>query len=225
MPSIDDITITLPDEPPLYELPRTIWVKDFTNESAQAFFAAFMRLVAADPNADILILIDSPGGSAYAMNVMRDIIQHAPCDVRTCVFSAAFSAGAYLLAAGTKGKRFAMPNSKIMIHELSTFVFGAAADIKHDSAYVERYNAGVLTNFADDIGSTYESVYGWLRQNEDNQREFWFFPEDALNLGMVDQIVDDITAILPTGLEVAAATPPATPSAPPAQPAEEANHG
>jgi len=225
MPSIDDITITLPDEPPLYELSRTIWVREFYEDSAREFFAQFMRMVAEDPKSDILVLIDSGGGSAYAMNAMRDIIQHAPCDVRTCVFSVAFSAGAYLLAAGTKGKRFSLPNSLIMVHELSTFVFGAAADIEKDSENVKRYNARVLSNFAADIGSDFDDVFGWVRKNDESQREFWFYPEDALALGMIDNIVDDITAILPTGLEVAVDTPPATPPAPPAQPAEEANHG
>jgi len=159
-------------------------------------------LSAENPAADIRLLINSPGGSVPGMLAIRDCMRAIPNDVITVNLGMAYSAGQFLLSAGTKGKRYAAPHSKVLLHQGSAGIGGTAMDIAIQADDLRRTRDTVLGLIAEDTGQDVAVV------ERDSRRDRWFSASEALAYGFVDRIValgDDIlpTPQRPIGLGVA----------------------
>jgi ATP-dependent Clp protease protease subunit len=150
---------------------------------ANIVIAQLLFLQMADPKKDIHLYINSPGGSVSAGLAIYDTMQYLTCDVNTYCVGQAASMGAVLLAAGTKGKRFALPNSNIMIHQVLGGAEGQASDVeirvKHMLKLKQRLN-GILSKHT---GKAVEQV------EKDCDRDYFMTAEEARNYGLVDQVV------------------------------------
>ncbi len=148
-------------------------------------------LAAQDPAADIRILINSPGGSVPGMLAIRDCMRAIPCDVVTVNLGMAYSAGQFLLSSGTKGKRFAMRHSKVLLHQGSAGIGGTAMDIAIQAGNLRHTRDTVLELVAADTGQDVETI------ERDSRRDRWYDAEAALRYGFVDHVVAEIAEILP----------------------------
>ncbi len=160
-------------------------------------------LSARDPQADIHLWISSPGGSVPAMLAIRDVMRLIPNDVSTLAMGIACSAGQFLLSAGTKGKRFALPHARVLLHQGSSGIGGTAMDIAIQADDLRHTRDTVLGLISDDTGQDVETV------ERDSRRDRWFSAEEALAYGFVDRIVetmDDVrpASVRPLGLGVRA---------------------
>ena len=153
-----------------------------TDESANLVIAQLLFLESENPDKDISLYIDSPGGSVYAGLGIYDTIQFIKPDVNTICFGMAASMGAFLLAAGTKGKRYALPNSRIMIHQPSGGSQGMASDIEiqaNEILYLKKQLNQIL---ADRTGQPIETI------QRDTDRDNFMNPKEAKAYGLIDQI-------------------------------------
>jgi ATP-dependent Clp protease protease subunit len=150
-----------------------------------------LALAAEEPHADITLWIHSPGGSVPAMLAIRDLMRTVPCDVATVAFGLACSAGQFLLSAGTKGKRRALPHSRILLHQGSAGIGGTAVDVELQAADLRHTRDTVLGLIADDTGQPLERVF------EDSLHDRWYSAEEALAYGFVDEIVSAFADVLP----------------------------
>jgi len=150
-----------------------------------------LALAAEDPDADITLWIHSPGGSVPAMLAIRDLMRTVPCDVSTIAFGLACSAGQFLLSAGTKGKRRALPHSRILLHQGSAGIGGTAVDVALQAADLRHTRDTVLSLIAEDTGQSIERVF------EDSLHDRWYSAEEALAYGFIDEITADFAAVLP----------------------------
>lgn len=150
-----------------------------------------MLLAAENPAADIRLLINSPGGSVPGMLAIRDCIRAIPNDVITVNLGMAYSAGQFLLSSGTRGKRFALPHSKVLLHQGSGGIGGTAMDIAIQAEDLRRTRDTVLGLIAEDVGQPIDVV------EHDSRRDRWFNAEEALAYGFVDRIVDSGDDVLP----------------------------
>lgn len=150
-----------------------------------------LALAAEDPDADITLWIHSPGGSVPAMLAIRDLMRTVPSDVATIAFGLACSAGQFLLSAGTKGKRRALPHSRILLHQGSAGIGGTAVDVALQAADLRHTRDTVLGLIADDTGQSIERVF------EDSLHDRWYSAEEALAYGFIDEITTDFAAVLP----------------------------
>ena len=153
-----------------------------TDESANLVVAQLLFLESENPDKDISLYIDSPGGSVYAGLGIYDTIQFIKPDVNTICFGMAASMGAFLLAAGTKGKRYALPNSRIMIHQPSGGSQGMASDIEiqaNEILYLKKQLNQIL---ADRTGQPIETI------QRDTDRDNFMNPKEAKAYGLIDQI-------------------------------------
>src|SRR5271154_6814031 len=141
----------------------------------------FMQMT--DPKKDIHIYINSPGGSVTSGLAIYDTIQYLTCDVNTYCVGQAASMGAVLLAAGTKGKRYALPNARIMIHQPWGGVQGQASDISIQAKEILRLKDRLNQILAKHTGKSFESV------GKDTDRDNFMSSEEAKNYGLVDQVV------------------------------------
>jgi ATP-dependent Clp protease protease subunit len=160
-------------------------------------------LSAHDPHADVRLWINSPGGSVPAMLAIRDVMRLIPNDVSTLAMGIACSAGQFLLSAGTKGKRFALPHARVLLHQGSSGIGGTAMDIAIQADDLRHTRDTVLGLISDDTGQDVETV------ERDSRRDRWFSAEEALAYGFVDRIVetmDDVrpASVRPLGLGVRA---------------------
>lgn len=145
--------------------------------------AQILLLSAEDPTKDISLYINSPGGSVTAGMAIYDTMQFAECDIRTVGMGLAASMGQFLLAAGTKGKRYALPHARIMMHQPSAGIGGSAADIAIQAeqfAYTKREMNELQSAFT---GKTVEQV------TADADRDRWFTAAEALEYGFIDHVV------------------------------------
>lgn len=145
--------------------------------------AQILLLSAEDPTKDISLYINSPGGSVTAGMAIYDTMQFAECDIRTVGMGLAASMGQFLLAAGTKGKRYALPHARIMMHQPSAGIGGSAADIAIQAeqfAYTKREMNELQSQFT---GKTVEQV------TADADRDRWFTAAEALEYGFIDHVV------------------------------------
>jgi len=149
-------------------------------------------LAADDPSADIRLLINSPGGSVPGMLAIRDCIRAIPNDVVTINLGMAYSAGQFLLSSGTPGKRYALPHSKVLLHQGSGGIGGTAMDIAIQADDMRRTRDTVLALIAQDTGQDVEQV------ERDSRRDRWFTADEALAYGFIDRIVADGDDVLPT---------------------------
>jgi len=153
------------------------------DEVANALVAQMLFLSADDPNKDITLFINSPGGSVTAGMAIYDTMQFIPCDVSTVCFGTAASMGAFLLGAGTKGKRKSLPNARIMIHQPLGGAQGQAADIEIQAKEI-LYIRGLLNSYMSDYtGQNVDKI------ERDTDRDFFMTPEEAKEYGIIDEVI------------------------------------
>jgi ATP-dependent Clp protease protease subunit len=148
-------------------------------------------LSADDPRADISLWINSPGGSVPAMLAIMDTMRLIPNDVSTLAMGIACSAGQFLLSAGTRGKRYALPHSRILMHQGSAGIGGSAVDIELQADDLRYTRDTVLAVIAENTGQTVEQIY------EDSLRDRWYTAEQAREYGFIDDIIDSMDVIRP----------------------------
>lgn len=145
--------------------------------------AQLLFLQMEDAKKDIHIYINSPGGSVTAGLAIYDTMQFVTCDVNTYCMGMAASMGAFLLCAGTKGKRFALPNSDIMIHQVSGGAHGTASDVERSVEFMYKLNRRLTRIIAENTGKTEEQV------KKDADRDYYMTAEEAKDYGIVDEVV------------------------------------
>lgn len=153
------------------------------DDMASLAVAQLLYLESLDPNKDIQIYINSPGGSVTAGMAIYDTMQHVKCDVSTICVGLAASMGAFLLAGGTSGKRFSLPNAEIMIHQPSGGAKGQATDIQIVAQNIQRTKNKLNELLAANTGRTLEEV------TYDTDRDNFMSAEEALEYGLIDQII------------------------------------
>ena len=151
--------------------------------SANVIQAQLLYLDSSDPGKDISIYINSPGGSVYAGYGIYDTMQFIGCDVSTICTGMAASFAAVLLVAGTKGKRMALPHSRVMIHQPLGGVQGQASDIEITAREILKVKKELYTIISTHSGKPYEEV------ERDSDRDYWMTAEEAKAYGMVDEIL------------------------------------
>ena len=155
-------------------------VKD---QNANAICAQLLLLSAEDPESDIFLHINSPGGSVDAGMAIYDTMNYIPNDVATVSMGLAASMGQFLLCAGAKGKRYALPHSRIMMHQPSSGMGGSASDIKIQAQQSLHIKKVLLELIAQHTGQTVEQI------ETDADRDRWFTAEQAKDYGLVDQVI------------------------------------
>ena len=153
------------------------------DDIANRLCAQILLLAAEDPTRDIAMYINSPGGSVTAGMAIYDTMQFVECDVATYGMGLAASMGQFLLAAGAKGKRFALPHAKIMMHQPSAGVGGSAADIAIQAEQFAATKREMAELIAQHTGQTFEQV------TEDSDRDRWFSAQEAKEYGFVDHVI------------------------------------
>ena len=153
------------------------------DQIANAIVAQLLFLEADAPEKDIFIYINSPGGSLTAALAIYDTMQYITCDISTICIGLAASAGALLLMAGTKGKRFSLPNSEIMIHQPSASTGGQITDIEIHANQFKRNKVRMNEIMAHHTGQTVKKVAA------DTERDNFMFTEEALKYGIIDKII------------------------------------
>ena len=157
--------------------------EEVTDVSANIIVAELLFLESEDPNKDIHLYINSPGGSVSAGWAIYDTMRYIKCDVSTTCIGMAASMGAFLLAGGTKGKRYALPNSRIMIHQPSGGAQGQASDIKIQAEQIIETRKRLNQYLAENTGQPIEVI------ERDTERDHWMSAEEARTYGLVDQVV------------------------------------
>src|SRR6187399_2242859 len=153
------------------------------DQIANLIIAQLLFLQMADPKKDIHFYINSPGGSVTAGLAIYDTMQFLTCDVNTYCIGMAASMGAVLLAAGTKGKRFALPNSDIMIHQVSGGAQGTASDVERTVEFMFKLKKRLIRILADNTGKPVEQV------KNDSDRDYYMTADEAKAYGLVDEVV------------------------------------
>lgn len=151
-----------------------------------------MLLSADDPRRDISLWINSPGGSVAAMLAIRDVMRLVPNDVSTLAMGLACSAGQFLLSSGTRGKRFALPHARILLHQGSAGIGGTAVDIGIQADDLKHTRDVVLGLIAEDTGQDVEQI------ERDSRRDRWFTAEEARAYGFIDHVVRDVDEVTPS---------------------------
>ena len=153
------------------------------DEIANKLCAQILLLSAEDPNRDISLYINSPGGSVTAGMAIYDTMKYSPCDVATYGMGLAASMGQFLLSAGTKGKRYALPHARIMMNQPSAGVGGTAADIAIQAEQFAHTKREMAELIAQHTGQTVEQI------TKDSDRDRWFTAEEAKDYGFVDHVI------------------------------------
>ncbi len=151
--------------------------------AADNIIAQLLCLEAEDPEKDIQLYINSPGGDLQAALAIYDAMQYVRCPVRTICVGIAASAAALILVGGAKGKRYALPNSRIMIHQPGGMVGGQAADIKIEADEIIKLRNRVNEILAHHTGQPVEKI------ERDTDRNFWMSAEEARAYGIVDEVI------------------------------------
>lgn len=164
---------------------RIIMLSDEVNDvTASLVVAQLLYLEGDDPDKDIQLYIDSPGGSITAGMAIYDTMQYIKCDVSTICVGLAASMGSFLLAAGTKGKRLALPNSEIMIHQPLGGAKGQASDIKIQADHIVYIRNRMNRMLSEMTGQPLEVI------ERDTDRDNWMSADDAVRYGLVDKVVE-----------------------------------
>lgn len=162
---------------------RIIFLGDEVNDqTANLIIAQLLFLESENPNQDIYLYINSPGGSVSAGLGIYDTMQYISCDVSTICVGMAASMGAFLLAGGTKGKRLALPNAEIMIHQPLGGTQGQATEIEIAAKHILRTKEKLNTILANNTGKSYEEI------SMDTDRDHWLSAKEALEYGLIDKI-------------------------------------
>ena len=164
---------------------RIIMLSDEVNDTtASLVVAQLLYLEGQDPDKDIHLYINSPGGSISAGMAIYDTMQFIRCDVSTICIGMAASMGSFLLAAGTKGKRLALPNSEIMIHQPLGGTKGQASDIKIQAEHILFIRNRMNTLLSKMTGQPMEVI------EKDTDRDNWMTAEDAVKYGLIDKVIE-----------------------------------
>lgn len=167
---------------------------ELDQDAGNRLCSQLLLLSAENPRDDISFWISSPGGSVPAMLAIRDVMRLIPNDVSTVNVGMAYSAGQFLLSAGTKGKRYSLPHAKVLLHQGSAGIGGTAADIAIQADDLRHTRDTVLAAIADDTGQDVATI------ERDSRRDRWFTAADAVAYGFVDRVithVDDIRPVPP----------------------------
>ena len=157
--------------------------QEITEPLANTVIAQLLFLMSEDPTKDIQILINSPGGYITAGLAIYDTIRFLGCDVNTYCIGQAASMGALLLSAGTKGKRYALPHSRMMIHQPSGGIIGTSADIQLQAAEIMTLKKHLSNILAECTGQPVEKII------EDSERDYFMGAEEAIAYGLIDKVV------------------------------------
>ena len=163
---------------------RIIFLDTEVNDaSASVIVAQMLFLEAEDPDKDLQFYINSPGGYISAGMAIYDTMNYVKCDVSTMCMGMAASMGAFLLAGGTKGKRFALPNAEIMIHQPSGGAQGQATEIEINAKHILQIRERMNRLMAANTGQSYETIAA------DTERDNWKTAEEAVAYGLIDKVV------------------------------------
>ncbi len=163
---------------------RIIFIGGEINDaSASSVVAQLLFLEAQDPGKDICLYINSQGGSVSAGMAIYDTMKYIKCDVSTICVGLAASMGAFLLCGGTKGKRFALPNAEIMIHQPLGTANGQASDVQIAAEHILKIREKIYGIMAENCGKTTKKLA------RDCERDNWLTAGDALNYGLIDKVV------------------------------------
>ncbi|MEE2522958.1 ATP-dependent Clp protease proteolytic subunit [Pseudarthrobacter sp. J75] len=162
---------------------RIIWLgSEVRDDNANAICSQLLLLSAENPEKDIYLYINSPGGSVTAGMAIYDTMQFIPNDVVTVATGLAASMGQFLLSSGTKGKRYATPNARVLMHQPSGGIGGTASDIKIQAELILHMKKVMAELTAEQTGQTVETIL------KDNDRDKWFTATQALEYGFFDKI-------------------------------------
>ena len=163
---------------------RIIFLSDEVNDvTASLVVAQLLYLEAQDPDKDIYLYINSPGGSISAGMAIYDTMNYIKCDVSTICVGMAASMGAFLLSSGAKGKRFALPNAEVMIHQPLGGMQGQASDIKIHADHILRIRAKLNRMLAEQTGQSLETI------ERDTERDNYMTADEAAEYGLVDKVI------------------------------------
>ena len=163
---------------------RIIFLSDEVNDAtASLIVAQLLFLEAKDPDKDISFYINSPGGSVSAGMAIYDTMQYIKCDVSTICMGMAASMGAFLLAAGAEGKRFALPNSEIMIHQPLGGTQGQATEILIHAKHIEKTRENLNKILAENTGKSLEEI------QRDTERDNFMSAQEACDYGLIDKVI------------------------------------
>jgi ATP-dependent Clp protease protease subunit len=159
------------------------------DDIANQICAQMLLLSADDPHRDVHLYINSPGGSVSAGMAVYDTMRFIDCDVATYSFGMAASMGQFLLTAGTPGKRFSLPHTRIMMHQVSAGVGGTQSDITIQADMLRRLKRDINELQAEHSGQSIEQI------ERDSDRDRWFTPDQAREYGLVDHVVASAAAL------------------------------
>ena len=165
---------------------RIIFLGEEVNDvTAGLVVSQLLFLESEDPAKDISLYINSPGGSVTAGMAIYDTMQYVKCDVSTMCMGMAASMGAFLLSGGTKGKRLALPNAEIMIHQPSGGAQGQATEIEIAAEHILRTKKKLNTILSENTGQPYETIV------KDTERDNWLTAQEALEYGLIDKVMEN----------------------------------
>ncbi len=165
---------------------RIIMLSDQVNDtSASLIVAQLLYLEGQDPEKDISLYINSPGGSITSGMAIYDTMQYIKCDVSTICVGMAASMGAFLLGAGAKGKRMALPNSEIMIHQPSGGAQGTTSDVKIAIDRMVRMRSNLNQILSKATGQTLKTI------EKDTERDYFMTAEEAVQYGIIDKVIEN----------------------------------
>ena len=156
------------------------------DEIANKLCAQILLLSAEDPTRDISLYINSPGGSVTAGMAIYDTMKYSPCDIATYGMGLAASMGQFLLSGGTKGKRYALPHARIMMHQPSAGVGGTAADIAIQAEQFAQTKREMAELIAQHSGQSVEQI------EKDSDRDKWFTAQEACDYGLFDHVIKHV---------------------------------
>ena len=163
---------------------RIIFLADEVNDvTASLVVAQLLYLEAQDPDKDIYLYINSPGGSISAGMAIYDTMNYIKCDVSTICIGMAASMGAFLLSSGAKGKRYALPNAEVMIHQPLGGMQGQASDIKIHADHIIRIRSKLNTLLAEQTGKSLKII------EKDTERDNFMTADEACAYGLVDKVI------------------------------------
>lgn len=169
---------------------RIIWLgSEVRDENANAICAQMMLLAAEDPDKDIFLYINSPGGSITAGMAIYDTMQYIQPDVATVAMGMAASMGQFLLSSGAKGKRYATPHARVMMHQPSGGIGGTATDVRINAQLILHMKKILAELIAEQTGKTVEQI------TADSDRDSWFTAPEALEYGFIDKVVTHAGAV------------------------------
>ncbi|MCL2850399.1 MAG: ATP-dependent Clp protease proteolytic subunit [Micrococcales bacterium] len=169
---------------------RIIWLgSEVRDENANAICAQMMLLAAEDPHKDVWLYINSPGGSITAGMAIYDTMQYIEPDVATIAMGMAASMGQFLLSSGAKGKRYATPHARVMMHQPSGGISGTATDVRINAQLIMHMKRTLADLTAEQTGQPLDKILS------DSDRDRWFTAEEAMEYGFIDHVVTQATSV------------------------------